>query len=82
MKQKRRRFSRKTRIMLLKIFADAVIKFLGVALFFIGIGALGECPSDPKQIVQALGCFIFGICIIGYNSYLLDRTDRRQDKWQ
>ena len=68
-------FKRSTRIKLLKAFADAVIKGIGVALFFIGIGALAECPTDPRQIVQALGFFIFGICIIGYNSYLIEKKE-------
>lgn len=73
---KRHRISKRTRIMLLKFFADAVIKLLGVGLFFIGIAKLAECPTDPKKIVQALGCFIFGICIVAYNSYFIDKEKK------
>lgn len=78
MKHTHRRLKRSTKIKLVKAFVDAVVKGIGVALFFIGIGALAECPTDPKQIVQALGFFIFGICIIGYNSYLIDKHEKRK----
>lgn len=78
MKHTHRKLKRRTKIKLVKAFVDAVVKGIGVALFFIGIGALAECPTDPKQIVQALGFFIFGICIIGYNSYLIDKHEKRK----
>ena len=75
---KRHRLQRKTKIMLLKFLADAVIKVVGVGLFFVGLGGLAECPTDPKKIVQALGCFIFGICIVAYNSYLIDKKENKK----
>lgn len=78
MRHTHRRIKRSTKIKILKAFADAVIKGIGVALFFIGIGALAECPTDPRQIVQALGFFIFGICIIGYNSYLIEKKENKK----
>ena len=58
--------------MLAMAFADAVMKTLGVAMFLIGLGGLAEVPTDPKMIVRALGLFIGGICMIAWNSYIID----------
>lgn len=81
MKRTHHHIKRKTKIMLLKMLVDAVIKFVGIACFFIGIGALAEVPTDPKKIVQALGLFILGICIIGYNSYLITKQESKNDRF-
>ena len=57
---------------------DAFMKITGVAMFFIGLGGLAEIPTDPKMIVRALGLFIGGVCMIAWNSYLLETGERGQ----
>ena len=78
MKRTHRHLSRKTKIMLVKLLIDAVIKFVGVACFFIGGAALAEVPTDPKEIVRALSLFLLGLCIIGYNSYLITKQENKR----
>lgn len=68
-----KKFLKRNKKMLLKMLVDAIVKTAGVACFFIGIGALAEMPTDPKQITQALAFFIFGVCILAYDS-------RKEDK--
>lgn len=75
-----RRMRRSTKIKLFMAFTDAVMKGIGITIFFIGIGAMAECPTDPHIIVRALGLFIGGLCIILWNSYLLDRKERMNDR--
>ena len=72
------KIKKKTKIMLVKLIVDAVVKFAGVACFFIGIGGMAECPTDPKKIIQALAMFLFGLAVIAYNSYLVSRQERTQ----
>lgn len=72
------RLSKRTKTIVIKALTDAVVKGIGIACFFIGMGALAEIPTDPKQIVQALGIFILGICIIGYNSHLVSKEERKK----
>lgn len=59
---------------------DAIMRFLGIAMFLIGLGGLAEIPTDPKMIVRALGLFIGGICMVAWNSYLFDGKERRRDR--
>lgn len=59
---------------------DAIMRFLGIAMFLIGLGGLAEIPTDPKMIVRALGLFIGGICMVAWNSYLIDGKERRRDR--
>lgn len=78
MKRSRMRIKRKTKVMIAKMLFDSLVKFLGIACFFIGIAGLAECPTDPKQIVQGLGMFILGLCIVGYNSHLISRQENNK----
>ena len=75
---KKRGFSRRTKKMLAVALFDTFMKLIGVAMFFIGLGGLAEIPTDPKMIVRALGLFIGGICMIAWNSYLIDN---RKGDW-
>ena len=67
------RLSKKAKRMLAVALFDAVMKTAGIAMFLIGLGALGEVPTDPKMIVRALGLFIGGICLIAWNGAIADR---------
>lgn len=64
--------------MLAMAVIDALMKFGGVAMFLVGLGGLGEVPTDPKMIVRALGLFFGGISLVAWNSYLID--NRKGDK--
>lgn len=68
---------KQTKIKVLKTLAQTVIVGVGVASFFIGIGALGEIPTDPKKIVQALGMAVLGISIIAINGHLVDKENKQ-----
>ena len=67
---------RRTAIKLIKAFAAVVVNGVGVASFFIGIGVLGEVPTDPKKIVQALGMAVLGVSIIVINGHVVDKENK------
>lgn len=69
---------KKTKIMLVKLMADALVKVAGVACFFIGIVGLAQCPQDPKRIVQAFALFLFGLAIMAFNNYLTNKQERKK----
>ena len=73
--KKKRGLSKKVKKMLAWAFFDALMKGDGIAMFLIGLGSLGEVPTDPKMIVRALGLFIGGICLIAWNGYICDRKE-------
>ena len=76
--KRRKGLSRRTKKMLAMMFFDALVKTAGMAMFLIGLGALGEVPTDPKTIVKALGLFVGGIAIIAWNGYLADRKGEQR----
>lgn len=75
--KKHRKLSNRTKKMLAVVFFDTLMKVAGVGMFLIGLGGLAEIPTDPKMIVRALGLFIGGICLVAWNSYLLDRKGEK-----
>lgn len=75
-----RKLSRKAKKMLAMVFVDTLMKAIGVAMFLIGLGGLAEVPTEPKMIVRALGLFVGGICMIAWNSYIIDRKGERSDR--
>ena len=69
---KRHRISRRTKRMLAIAFADTLMKFAGVSMFLIGLGALAEIPTDPKTILQSLALFAGGVGLIAWNGYIVE----------
>ena len=74
----KRHFTKRTKKLLMVAFFDTLMKILGVAMFLIGLGGLAEIPTDPKMIVRALGLFIGGICMVAWNSYLIDKKGAKK----
>ncbi len=75
-----RKITSRTKKKLAVFLFDAIMRFFGIAMFLIGLGGLAEIPTDPKMIVRALGLFIGGICMVAWNSYLIDGKERRRDR--
>lgn len=70
--------TKKTKIMLVKLIADAIVKGLGISCFFVGIVGLAKCPTDPKRIVQVFALFLFGLLIMACDNYLANKQERKK----
>ena len=82
MRTHHRKLSRKAKKKMALVFADALMKFTGIAMFLIGLGGLAEVPTDPKMIVRTLGLFVGGILVIVWNGYIVDRKGDASDRNQ
>ena len=80
MKAHHRKLSKRAKRKLAMMIFDTFMKATGVGMFLIGLGALAEVPTEPRMIVRALGLFIGGICMIAWNSYIIDGNGDAGDR--